>query len=159
MPCSYSLTAPAQGDSVVVLLRKWLQAVGATPGCPDEREYNLVWELVEFYGGTPRPGDSLPDLWRKVLRALDDNTCHCGDWQHNTIQRILEILSPGTFRPGDSIYQLLWRILEAVNTVVVTCCPPPTGDWEFVTDPVTAVCDFGLVTAVVDCSDDWGVVV
>lgn len=122
MPCSYTSTEPAQGDSVAVLLRKWLQAVGATPGCPDEREYNLVWELVEFYGGTPRSGDTLPDLWRKVLRALGDNGCHCGDWQINTIQRILAILSPGSFRPGDSISELLRKILEAVNDAADGCC-------------------------------------
>lgn len=125
MPCSYSSTDPSPGDSIVVLLRKWLQAVGATPGCPDEREYHLLWELVEHYGGTPRPGDSLPDLWSKLLRALGDDACHCGDWQWNTMKRVLDILSPGTFRPGDSIYQLLWRILEAINATPVPpeeCC-------------------------------------
>lgn len=155
MPCSYSSTAPAQGDSVVVLLRKWLQAVGATPGCPDEREYSLVWELALHYGGIPRPGDTLPDLWRKVLRALGDDGCHCGDWQSNTIQRILEILSPGSFRPGDSISELLRKILEEINATPVECCLP-VGDWGMVFDPVTLACNWGLVTVGVDCSDDWG---
>lgn len=156
MPCSYTLTEPAQGDSVAVLLRKWLQAVGATPGCPDEREYNLVWELVEFYGGTPRPGDTLPELWQKVLRALGDNACHCGDFQINTIQRILAILSPGSFRPGDSIAELLRRILSAINDTPPPGCCLPIGDYGFVFDPVTEMCDWGLVTEPVDCSGDWG---
>jgi hypothetical protein len=123
MACSYSSTVPRPGDSVVVLLRKWLQSVGAGFDCPDEREYNLVWELVEHYGGTPRPGDTLPELWQKVLRALGDNTCHCGDWQWNAIKRILDILSPGSFSPGDSISDLLRKILEAVNVTPV----PPLG--------------------------------
>lgn len=113
MPCSYSSTAPAQGDSVVVLIRKWLQSVGDVPGCPDEREYNLVWELVIHYGGTPRPGDTLPELWQKVLRALGDGDCHCGDFQANTIQRILDILSPGSFSPGDTISEMLRKIVES----------------------------------------------
>jgi hypothetical protein len=125
MACSYSSTVPRPGDSVVVLLRKWLQSVGAEFGFPDEKEYNLYWELVQHNGGTPRPGDTLPELWQKVLRALGDNTCHCGDWQWNTIKRILDILSPGSFRPGDSIYNLLFRIVQAVSSVVppvVVCC-------------------------------------
>ena len=113
MPCSYSSIEPAQGDSVVALLRKWLQAVGAVPGCPDEREYNLVWALVEHYGGIPRSGDTLPELWQKILRALGDGGCHCGDFQINTIQRILSVISPGSFRPGDSISEMLRKIVSA----------------------------------------------
>jgi hypothetical protein len=156
MSCAYRSTVPSPGDDVVVLLRKWLQAVGASFGCPDEREYNLVWKLVEHYGGTPRPGDTLPELWQKVLRALGDNTCHCGDWEWNTLKRILDILSPGSFNPGDSIYQLLRKILDAVNSGVTPVVCATMNDWGGLAGPIVCFEDWGALAGPVTSSDDWG---
>jgi hypothetical protein len=128
--------------------------VGAEFGCPDEREYNLVWELVEHYGGTPRPGDTLPELWQKVLRALGDDACHCGDWQWNTIKRILDILSPGSFRPGDSIYNLLFRIVQAISAVPEDCAG--MDNWGGLSGPVVCFENWGGLTGPAVEFDDWG---
>lgn len=156
MACLYRTTRPSPGDSNNVLLRKWIQSVGAELGCPDEREWVLVAELVRHYGGIPRAGDTLPELWQALLRALGGVECHCGDWQFDSIRRILELLG-GIARPGDSISELLRKILESVNEIPVNpCCPPPSGDYGMVTAPVTVMCDFDLVTQAVDCAADWG---
>lgn len=124
MPCSYTDTTPRPGDNLTVLLRKWLQAVGAPAGCFDEGEWLLLARLVVHYGGVARPGDSIPDLWSKLLRALGDDSCHCGDWAFNSVQRILDILNPGSFRTGDSFNNLVRKILEGVNTEtpITDCC-------------------------------------
>lgn len=126
MPCLYSDTIPRPGDNLTVLLRKWLQAVGAPAGCFDTGEWILLAQLVTHYGGVPRPGDSIPDLWRKILRALGDDSCYCGDWAFNTVQRILAIINPGAFRAGDLFNDLVRKILEGVNGGVVPpdaeCC-------------------------------------
>lgn len=124
MACSYTDTTPRPGDNLTVLLRKWLQAVGEPAGCFDEGEWLLLARLVVHYGGVARPGDSIPDLWSKLLRALGDDTCHCGDWAFNSVQRILGILNPGSFRTGDSFNNLVRKILEGVNTEtpITDCC-------------------------------------
>lgn len=122
MACSYPDTTPRPGDNLTVLLRKWLQAVGAPAGCFDEGEWLLLARLVVHYGGVARPGDSIPDLWRKILQALGDDTCHCGDWAFNSVQRILAILNPGAFRTGDSFNNLVRKILEGVNGAIAGCC-------------------------------------
>lgn len=126
MACLFISTIPRPGDNLTVLLRKWLQAVGVTPGCFDNGEWMLLAQLVTHYGGVARPGDSIPDLWRKILRALGDDTCHCGDWAFNSVQRILAILNPGAFQTGDSFNNLVRKILEGVNAAPVppidSCC-------------------------------------
>jgi hypothetical protein len=124
-----------------VLLRKIVQATGEDFGCPDTSEWALVAALLESYGGTPRPGDTVPFLWEKIRRALGDTSCQCGNAEWNSIQRVLEIISPGSFRTGDSKYNLLWKLLEGINSGPVDCVN--LNDW-------------GRVNSAPECFEDWG---
>lgn len=143
--CAYSDTVPRPGDDVVVLLRKLLQALGETWDCGD-REWQLVAALLTHYGGTPRPGDSVPDLWAKLLRALGDDACHCGDWQWDSMRRVLLALDATAFRAGDSHYNLLWKMLVAANETPV---PPPVVNpptfWDSASSPFTVATQSPLV--------------
>lgn len=125
MSCTYSSTLPSQGDEVVVLLKKLVQAWGGTVECHDN-EWILVSKLAALVGATPAQGDSLMLLWEKIRRALGDETCRCGNSEWNSIQLVLEALTPGAFSPGDSKYNLLWKLL-ANNQTPPGPTPPPSG--------------------------------
>lgn len=130
MPCEFTTTEWRIGDSVATMLAKWLQSVGEPLPCsPTEgNEWPLLAALVAHYGGTPRPGDLIIDLWRKLFFAIGGTGCFCGDSVWDIMRRILDIISPGSFAPGDSPYNLLRKILFAISgftpvpPVVPTCC-------------------------------------
>jgi hypothetical protein len=142
--CAYSDTVPRPGDDVVVLLRKLLQALGETWDCGD-REWQLTASLLTHYGGTPRPGDSVPDLWAKLLRALGDDACHCGDWQWDSMRRVLLQLDSTAFRAGDSHYNILWKMLVAADSGPTPPVPDPPTFWDSASSPFTVATQSPLV--------------
>ena len=125
MPCEFTTTEWRPGDNFTTMLAKWLQAVGEPLPCAPTSggEWLLLAALVTHYGGTPRPGDTMVDLWRKLFFAIGGTGCFCGDSVWDIMRRILDIISPGSFAPGDSPYNLLRKILFAISGF--TPVPPP----------------------------------
>lgn len=69
------------GDSEFIVLRKWLIALGGECRCNDTvfSLYQRILEQLRLNGGLPntpefafRPGDSLLDILRKILNAIND---------------------------------------------------------------------------------------
>lgn len=124
MSCEFTTTEWRVGDNFATMLAKWLQSVGEPLPCApvEGNEWPLLAELVTHYGGTPSPGDTMVDLWRKLLRALGSDECFCGDAEWNVMKRILDIISPGSFAPGDNRYLLLRKILFAISGFTPAGC-------------------------------------
>lgn len=149
------------GDSRFDLRRKILNILVADSGLPNTAQFS--W----------RPGDSEWQVIRKWLIAIGGE-CRCGDAVFNLYQRFLEQLRlnsglPNTpefaFRPGDSLLDILRKILNVLNNAVTPPAPPidlcciPVGDYGLITAPVTVTCDWGDLVTTPDCSDDWGTLV
>lgn len=114
MACTLNSTEPKPGDPLVVLLKKLVQALDETWECNDD-EWHLVAKILTHFGGTPSPGDDIPKLWEKIRIALGNTGCFCGDWEWNSLVRILDQFLAATFVAGDAKYNLVLKFLEIVN--------------------------------------------
>ena len=146
------------GDSRFDLRRKILNILVADAALPNTAQFS--W----------RPGDSEFIVLRKWLIALGGE-CRCNDSVFSLYQRILTQVRlnsglPNTpefeFRAGDSLLDILRKILNNLQNATPPeppeCCVP-IGDYDFITNPVTEQCDWGLVSEGITCNDDWGALV
>lgn len=102
------------GDDLAVLLKKLVQALGEEWHCHDG-EWQLVATILRHFGGTPSQGDTIPVLWQKIRIAIGDEACHCGDWEWDSIRRVIDQFLTDSFRAGDSLYNLVLKFLTEVN--------------------------------------------
>lgn len=149
-------TACRCGDSSNDLLRKILFVVRSDAGLPDIP--STEW----------RPGDDAWNMSIKILGALDitgEAGCRCGDSIFDLWRKILDAvrLQLGvpdvpefSFRPGDWLNVLLrkLRLLLDADIVIVPC--DNMNDWGGVLGPIECFEDWGLFSGPIVEFEDWG---
>lgn len=146
------------GDSSNDLLRKILFVVRSDAGLPDSA--STEW----------RPGD---DAWQtsiKILAAVDTagtSGCRCGDSLFDLWRKILDAVRNSfglpnvpefSFRPGDSLNDLLRKLLLLLQheVILVPCECPEQNDWMTLQGPIFCCEDWGDFSGPILECEDWG---